>query len=241
MAPSPTSVSFDFGQVLAGFDPSFLCEKLQEKQLQASAEAVAQALPEGWRAYGQALRQGGHGGGAWKTFIRTILTHAGAQEAAQEPILDWLLADQPVRNLWRKPVPGMIELVRKLRTAGVAVGIISNSEGALVRLVDQLGWSQDFDCIADSGVLGMEKPNPEIFEWYSKQLAIDLPSLIHIGDSWTADVQGALNVGASAIWYPADSASQPTQLPERVYATQTVEEVTDVLVKLGFRGLLSVD
>ena len=84
--------------------------------------------------------------------------------------------------------------------------------------------------MADSGRLGFEKPDPRIFEWAAARLAVPTRDLVHIGDSWEADVRGALGVGARAIWFPADSTRE---LPARVAACRTAEEIRDTLVAWG--------
>ena len=196
-----TAVTFDFGQVLGELDTAFLVKKLRERGHDGSPEALDRATPKGWIAYGEALRSGGHGAGAWKTFLATVLVEGGAAAAATPETLDFLFDDQRPRNLWRRPVPGMIELARSLRRAGLKVGVVSNSEGALAELIASLGWTDDFDCVADSGVLGLEKPRPEIFHWAAERLGAAARDLVHIGDSYAADVEGALGVGARAIWF----------------------------------------
>jgi FMN phosphatase YigB (HAD superfamily) len=98
------------------------------------------------------------------------------------------------------------------------VGIVSNSEGALAKLVASLGWSSDFPIIADSGVLGLEKPDPAIFRWAATRLGVAASELVHIGDSWAADVEGALDIGAQAVWFVegAPTAVTEQELPARL-------------------------
>ena len=56
-----------------------------------------------------------------------IVRAAGVDGADADALAAWLWTEQPARNLWRRPVPGMIELVRDLRAAGIAVGVLSVS------------------------------------------------------------------------------------------------------------------
>ena len=98
-------------------------------------------------------------------------------------------------------MPGMVALADELKGAGVPLGIVSNSEGHLTSLVSELGLQELFPVVADSGALGFEKPRPEIFQWVASELGVATGEIVHIGDSWEADVQGALAVGARAIWF----------------------------------------
>lgn len=193
------AVTFDFGQVLASLDPVYLAEKLASRDLVVDPARLDGAMAAGWEAYGVALRTGGHGSSAWKTFIRTVVQGGGVTPS--EEVLAFLFDDQKPRNLWRRPIAGMIDLAREIRAAGIPVGIVSNSEGALAALVATLGWSSDFPIIADSGVLGLEKPKRAIFDWTAERLGVPTAGLVHIGDSWMADVEGALGVGADAVWF----------------------------------------
>lgn len=233
MSPTrpPRAVTFDFGQVLGELDLAFLVAKLRERGKDADEARLAPAMPAAWAAYGASLRSGGHGAGAWKTFVRTLLVEGGAGDAATPDVLDFLFDDQRPRNLWQKPVPGMIELARALGARGVPVGIVSNSEGRLRALVEQLGWTDAFRCVADSGELGVEKPGVAIFAWAAERLDVPVDALVHIGDSWAADVEGALAANARAVWFPA--ADERALDTTRVRAARDAGEVAAALRAFG--------
>lgn len=158
--------------------------------------------------------------------MRTLLVGGGV--AVDDALVDFLFDDQRERNLWRAPVPGMIDVARRLRARGVPVAILSNSEGRLAALVAELGWTDDFPVVADSGVLGMEKPDPAIFAWTAARLAVPPSTLVHVGDSWAADVEGALGVGARAVWFPAEG--DRARGKDRVAAARRVEDVEAALL-----------
>jgi HAD superfamily hydrolase (TIGR01509 family) len=118
------------------------------------------------------------------------------------PLVEWLWSEQPARNLWRKPIQPMVDLARELAARGVCVGVLSNSEGRLAELLAEIGIADAFAAIVDSGRIGIEKPDPRIFA--HARAVLDAPAdapAIHIGDLWTADIQGALGAGWRAIWY----------------------------------------
>jgi putative hydrolase of the HAD superfamily len=178
-----------------------LAQRLVERGMTTAAERLEAAATEAWRAYDAAIAAG-LGGHPWKTLMTRLLEGAGVTGPVGDTV-DWLWTEQPRRNLWRRPIPGMIELVRELRGAGVPVGVISNSEGRLAELIAEVGWADDFAVIADSGRLGMEKPDPSIFRWAAERLGVPLHGIVHVGDSWGADVDGALRSGMPAIWFRA--------------------------------------
>ena len=224
-----TCVTWDFGQTLADLDPAFLSHKLSERGETASPEALDAAVPGAWKAYNHAVR-GGAGGHPWKIFMRALLTGARVREAAIEPLTDFLWDDQPARNLWRRPVPGMIDLVRALHEACVPQAIVSNSEGRMVELLQSLGWASLFQAIADSGKLGVEKPARGIFDWTLSRLGVAPAQTVHIGDAHAVDIDGAVSIGMRAIWFrgrPGEDAR-----PE-VATCQDASEVRAALLTWG--------
>jgi putative hydrolase of the HAD superfamily len=153
-----------------------------------------------------------------------------ADPAYAEKIAQLLWDAQPTHNLWRKPIAGMFELVAELAARQVPVGIISNSEGHLAELVEELGYGALFPVIIDSGRVGVDKPNPRIFQLASEALGVPLAEIVHVGDAWEADVLGARAVGARAVWYaPTDDRA----LPEGVVACRNAGELRQALRDLG--------
>jgi HAD superfamily hydrolase (TIGR01509 family) len=204
------AVTFDFGQTLAEMDTAMLAERLAERGLTVPVDALEAARPAMWRRYNEAIREG-LGGHPWVLLMATLLRSAAVSEGEVIPLAEWLFTEQPRRNLWRRPIAGMIDRVRALRRRGVPVGVISNSEGALAGLIDEMGWTGDFDVVADSGALGMEKPDRAIFDWTLARLGCDAADVVHVGDSWSADYLGARAAGLRAVLFrgrdlmPADA------------------------------------
>ena len=73
-------------------------------------------------------------------------------------------AEHVKKNLYSLVPEGLGAALDALRGRGVKVVIVSNSEGMLEPLFEQLDIRSHFDLIADSDRLGFEKPDPRIFE-----------------------------------------------------------------------------
>lgn len=189
-------VTFDAGQTLIDLDLDFLARRLAERGIAVSVPSLAAAVAPAWRHYDE-LMVAGHGR-LWHALMTALLRDAGVP--AVEPIVDWLWDEQPRASLWRKPIPGMVELARELRTAGNRVGVISNSEGRLAEHLADIGIADAFEIIVDSGVLGIDKPDRRIFDHALARLGGG-EARIHIGDSWAADVCGAVDAGWRAVWF----------------------------------------
>jgi FMN hydrolase / 5-amino-6-(5-phospho-D-ribitylamino)uracil phosphatase len=223
---SPRAVTFDFGQTLCELDAQMLARRLRERDIAVSAEAVDASIAEAWHAYEAGIAKG-LGGHPWKVFMARLLTLSGVPETEVSPAVDWLWTEQPRRNLWRRPIAGMIELCRELARQGLGVGIISNSEGALAELLEEIGWGADFAVVADSGKLGIDKPDPAIFRFAADALKVPVEGIVHVGDSWGADIDGALRAGMRAIWFRGRSG---TDLPP---AVRRAEDAGGVRAALG--------
>jgi len=193
------AVTFDFGQTLAEVDTDLLARRLAERGVACAPDALARATTAAWRAYNAAVLAG-HGGHPWKVLMRAWLDDAGVTARPGE-LVDWLWDEQPRVNLWRRPIAGMIDVARDLRRAGVPVAVVSNSEGKLAELIAEMGWAGEFDAVADSGKLGMEKPGREIFVWAAERIGVELADCVHVGDAWAADFLGALGAGMRAVLF----------------------------------------
>ncbi len=199
-----TAITFDFGQTLADLDATFLAARLLERfGISVDATVVESHVEAAFDAYGRAIAAG-HGGHPWKFFMTVLLQRSGVQDEARARAVDWLWGEQPRRNLWRRPVPGMIDLARRCKAEGLRVGIISNSEGRLHELVSELRYDGVFEIVVDSGKLGIEKPDRRIFDHALHQFGVLAHQTIHIGDSWVADVEGATRAGMKAAWFRGD-------------------------------------
>lgn len=231
------AVTFDFGQTLTELDCELLSHRLhkeypqEDQRILIPADALYRALPLAWINYDKACTVGG-GDHPWHLLMHTLLEETGVSHSQAEPLVEWLWQQQSILNLWRRPIPGMIEIVRALSRTDLRVGVISNSEGKLATLADELGWSKDFEVIADSGLLGVAKPSPDIFRWCAKQLDVATEEILHIGDSWAADIEGITNVGGIGIWFggasiaptpPANACEGPRQ--KLCYSAEALESL----------------
>lgn len=223
------ALSFDFGQTLAEFDHEMLARRVAERGAELEVSASVKSFPDAMRIYGESKALGHEL--AWRAMMSALLSGSGVPAALAAELSAWLWSEQPRKNLWRRPIPGMIELIRELRRSGLPVAIVSNSEGYLAELVAELAWSADFDLIVDSGRVGFAKPDPRIFLHACSGLQVEPGELLHVGDAWHADVEGAVGAGARAVWF--DLAHQSRRLPVGVHGAGSAAELREVLAGLG--------
>ncbi len=226
---SIVAVTFDVGQTLTSLDTTMLAARVRAMGVEVDEKSIVGALDRAWQDYNAAVKSG-LAARSWQTFMSSLLAHAGARTDALGEIVERLWLEQPRRNLWRRPVPGMIEVVDALNAAGVPVGVVSNSEGRVAELLQELGWRDKFRVVADSGKLGIEKPDVRIFEYACRALGVPLHRTVHVGDSLAADVEGAMAAGMRAIWFRGTISDMPQ---DRVRCCATAAEVLDVLRQWG--------
>jgi FMN phosphatase YigB (HAD superfamily) len=236
-APLDPLITFDAGQTLVDLDLDLLARRLGERGVRVTPAALAEAIPAAWRRYDDLVDASrGH---PWQELITTLLSGAGvgAEEDGEgiAGLVDWLWREQPRVNLWRRPIEDMVALSRELAAAGVAVAVLSNSEGRIAELLEEIGLAAPFTAIIDSGKLGIEKPDRRIFDHALARTG--RTAGIHIGDSWSADIAGALGAGWRAVWFGRRAA--PVDDP-RVAVARSAAEVRAALALWGVPGVPGV-
>ena len=90
--------------------------------------------------------------------------------------------------------------------------------------LDDYSWAQYFDHQFFSCEIGAAKPNPRFFKHIESEMGCCPQQFIHIGDSWIADIEGAMGLGWGAVFInrrhhskslnpPVKSVSSLRQLP----------------------------
>ena len=91
--------------------------------------------------------------------------------------------------------------MRRLRAAGIATGVISNSNGSVRQALETAGLARALDFIIDSTVVGIAKPDPRVFHLGLKEAAVEAGEAIYVGDSYFVDVRGSRAVGIGAVLF----------------------------------------
>jgi len=131
----------------------------------------------------------------WGRVVGTMLRLAGLETERLGPLLDALWPEHRAHNFWSLVVEGLTPALDRLRASGVAVAVVSNSEGRLEQLFESLGILRAFDLVIDSGVVGIEKPDPRIFRIALDRFHTPPARALHLGDTFGPDVLGARAAG----------------------------------------------
>jgi putative hydrolase of the HAD superfamily len=105
-----------------------------------------------------------------------------------------------------RPFEEAIESLRRLRQAGLRIGIVSNapwgsSPGLWRAEIERHGFGPDVvDAVVLCGDAGFRKPHPAIFRACLERLNSAPEEAVFVGDSLASDVAGAHAVGCQPVW-----------------------------------------
>lgn len=96
--------------------------------------------------------------------------------------------------------PDTIDSLEKWSNQGIQLGVISNFDTRLIKVLNVLDLEQFFISITISSVAGFAKPDQNIFKIALDKHGVVAQQAWHIGDSLTEDYQGAKNAGIRSFW-----------------------------------------
>lgn len=99
---------------------------------------------------------------------------------------------------WRLD-PDVLPALDALRAAGYHLGAASDWGTNLIRILHTLGLSRYLEWVVISGAVGAAKPSPHFYELMVRRAGVPAQKIVHVGDSYYADVLGARTVGAQAV------------------------------------------
>ncbi|MCI0547943.1 MAG: HAD family hydrolase [Candidatus Rokubacteria bacterium] len=124
----------------------------------------------------------------------------GARDAAVAARVAQRFTDDALASLARSAV-----LLGRL-SGRYRLGLVSNFYGNLATVCHNAAMQQLFGVIVDSTVVGLEKPDPRIFERALTALEVGAADAVFVGDSLPRDMAGARAVGMRHIWLAGETA-----------------------------------
>jgi HAD superfamily hydrolase (TIGR01509 family) len=133
-------------------------------------------------------------------YFNLILDHAGVPpSAAVDAALAELHAYHQTSNLWEYVPATVAPALATLRERGLKLAVVSNANGKLDVLFGRLALAGCIDCLLDSQVEGVEKPDPRFFEIALERSGAQRKTTIHLGDLYQVDVVGARAAGLRGV------------------------------------------
>lgn len=133
--------------------------------------------------------------GWWQTLVGKVLDRCGVTGDAfdRTAYFDELYAEFTLPGIW-ECYPEVKSVLGELSTR-FTLAVISNFDGRLRPVLDQLGLSVFFQDIIISSEVGADKPHPWIFEETARRLGFTPAEILHVGDDPEADWRGAAAAG----------------------------------------------
>lgn len=195
------AVLFDAGGVLVLPDPTVLSPLLELYGGDPSLGAHRRAHYAGMHAKSAA----NEAEASWAVYDDAYVASVGVDAADREEA-SMLLGGTRTPALWRWPVPETVDALAELAAARVPMGVVSNAtgqiEGTLRRSVCQVGPGDfvEMRCVIDSQVVGVEKPDPAIFEFALPFFeGFERSRIAYVGDSVTMDIAASRSAGLHSI------------------------------------------
>ncbi len=117
--------------------------------------------------------------------------------AVEEVIKAW--------HVWHlTPMPGMAELVRRLKAQGYGIYLLSNASTALRGYFPRIPGSECFDGLMVSAEEKLLKPQHEIYERLYERFGLVPEQCVFIDDS-PANIEGAMLTGMQGIVFRGDT------------------------------------
>lgn len=115
--------------------------------------------------------------------------------------------DRSGEILWSEPTPGAVRTIDGLQRAGIAVVIVTNSDGHGEENLRDCGFDVP---VIDSTVVGAAKPDARIFEVALSRAGVAPDEVVHVGDTLATDIAGAHAAGIAPIHFDPTRACRAT-------------------------------
>ena len=138
----------------------------------------------------------------WQVYNETYVATIGVT-ADMAAIAATLLGRTRSADLWRYPIAENVNAIGELAARGVPMSVVSNAAGQIEWVLEWSGVCQRGEgplvamrTIIDSDVVGVAKPDPQIFEFaLVEHSETPRDRILYVGDSVSMDVNGSRAAG----------------------------------------------
>lgn len=127
-----------------------------------------------------------------------------------------------------KVIDGAFEILDELKPR-FPLYILSNGFNEVqYKKMDSAGLTPYFEKIILSDHIGINKPDPALFDYALKEIGTKAEESVMIGDNWNSDIMGAKSAGIDQIWFNPQNESPKGYTP--TYTIQKLSEIKDILI-----------
>jgi putative hydrolase of the HAD superfamily len=134
----------------------------------------------------------------WRALVAATIAEAGYSIEPFDRYFASVYERFALPGVW-EIFPDIPRVLAELQRLSVRLGVISNFDRRLYRILEGLNVRSAFEHVVISSEVGARKPASRIFEVASRQFNVDPDEVLHIGDDSEADFEGARSAGFSAL------------------------------------------
>lgn len=113
------------------------------------------------------------------------------------------------------------------------LGLISNYYGNIDKVLEELDLRKYFKAVIDSEIVGVRKPNKEIFEIALNKLDIKADETAMVGDSYGNDIVPAKLLGCKTIWLKGKGWSEVDDTSSADFTIESLNQLPDVIKNIN--------
>ena len=196
------AVLFDFGDTLACLEPTreaLFVKAARSIGLELGLEAVRHAyqVVEFNNRYSSVTVT--DRAAFYRNYNRQLVEALGI--SSHHPKLSVALSEHFKREKHWTLFSDTARTLSRLQESGRPQAVVANWERELPHLIEQLGISAHFSCVVASEAVGVEKPDPAIFQLALAELSLSIPEqiVLYVGNEYRADVLGARAAGLTPV------------------------------------------
>jgi putative hydrolase of the HAD superfamily len=198
--PSTPYLIFDAGGTLLFPDQTFIIPLAQTHGITLSPEQLYTAFYHVIHDLDRHIRHEGYDANPWPDgFAYALLAMIGLNGAAAETMAEACQVQHRAKSLWTFTFAWVTETLSRLAGQGYRMSVISNADGRVKDQLRAVSLAGHFDEIFDSTLVGVEKPDPAIFEIALQTLNLEPAGVLYIGDTVMFDVVGANRAGVGCV------------------------------------------
>lgn len=142
----------------------------------------------------------------WSDYLRRYSRSLRVDDDRLEEAIEHLRNEYVTGGLWSQVIEGSVEGLGQLVDTGLPIGVVSNSDGTIEQRLREMAILQagrgpgvEVRFVIDSGGVGVEKPDPRIFDFAFDLLDVPRESAWYVGDTPAFDIVGARRAGLTPI------------------------------------------
>jgi HAD superfamily hydrolase (TIGR01549 family) len=174
-----------------------------------------QALERRTKAeFDRGMQQGRVDRSFWWIFHSYLLEdlNEGGDDETRKTLVQQLVQNTQNSANWDQILAETRAALDRIRK-GFRMAVISNADGRIENILSRCGIADCFETITDSGIVGFEKPRPEIFYAALKTMKARADESLYVGDVYSVDYVGATSAGMQAVLFDVAGAYRDRKEP----------------------------